>query len=1685
MKKIKSAILVVLILLSSSMVSPSIFFLVRADSTSPAVLEFNAFDDLEILEGEDTILIILKHNIVIPTSPLAEIYRKALDVTNDIGEEEIPIPVRKQFYEALYQEYDFSLGLDTLIMNSSIVPRGNFNECRIYVDAVAFPRVLTTMPGSTGDSWSIRFGPTNPTRFAEYIFTQVTFLKMLLQRLPDEQVYRSFWSIRIIIPEDATLLNSDEISGLNWLVDLGGGNSLMASLFVEKSSIILNETLTVTEKDITMPITDVCDAFQGYKSFLIEYSLSETEENEIDENVADQQLLFSAADISSASVSTTKHATADSTYDGDFSWSYTWSIINEDISGSILIPFEVPPGSYAKYNGHLELSATFYISWEPTLPIFGLKSFKSSIRTDAKLELDVEACIKAEYSNEEEPWTLPLFEYSYPVTFFIGPVPVEVSLEFSVEARLSVNFEAEMTITAGYRATGWLESGVRYNLNTMQLEGFSDRSMSSEFIPPAGEVSVSIEIRPSLAFDIWAKFYEVAGPHVEFELYLSISASLTQSSTFELNVVIGLQISVGFRFDDNLKKLLKLEDYGPKTIADIVLLEYVWRTHHDVAITNVMISKTNIYRGDIVDISVTVKNMGYTIEHDAVSFDVKVQYDDSEIGTQSVSNLAESSETTVVFTWDTSTAPTGELTIKAELLNINPAEEVDENDYAKNNIFETKVEISPVDFYITYAPETTWYKPGETTKTIVEVKNLRPVRTTFWLGVSFKDPTGEFEKYDPQISKVPESASLEPGETATFTVTWTIPVDAPFGWYTCYQIALNCWKDNIFKEKYVDNIEWADVFYVYKLQIILPKTESPASAGDPNNPKPIIVSVKWIPTMLSNLLLKKSDFSVRIGNQFAACEIQPSGSMSLDDIVATFKRFVLGLYELKVYPPTQQSQGFYNLTVTVTMGELTDSDMATSAVEYVSGPSVEPIEKGLAWLRTRQSGDGSWRGSVGVTSLVALAFLNAGYDETDLTVRKAINYILSWVHYDGSIYTSYPVYETSTAILALVATHNASYTTIIENAKNWLVGAQQDETFGYTPANYQYGGWTYYSSRGDPDLSNTQFALLALDAANLPKTDPTWSKAIIFTQRCQNRPTSNDQAWAHDSSRPSYNDGGFIYRPWGWSLAGGTLSYGSMTGAGIWSLLLSGVPKTDERVTAAINWVANHYTWDTNPVYGSRPYYYYLTMAKALTMYGVSMIDGHDWYQDLYNKLVGMQINAGPGLGYWSTSSEDYNPDLTTAYAILSLQTKAAAQPVERLSYLTFILRSNCLIRVIDPDGNLVGYNSITGRGENNIPTAVYLGPFSETQIIIIIKPKAGTYRLELIGISEGPFELTIQGSYGEEVMDVFEYTGEIKPAELYGCDVTVTAIVGPIDVYASPPEFEEIIDNIPPTTTLNIGKPKYVSPTDNIYVSSATQFTLTAEDNPGGTGVASTLYRIYNSTYDTGWLEYSAPFYLIGLADGEYSIDFYSVDNVGNTEPTNTVTVILDNTPPVTTLIIGEPKYASDKVYVTPDTPFTLEVTDAGSSVFSIAYRIFNSNYDSGWQTYTEPFNLAGLADGVYIIEFNSTDNLGNVEAINSVQVTLFSWNYVFEDSYGRGTILKINLAHKFFQFITPDKDYGIREATYMRQCGRTIIIQHCDNELRLITMALDTKLDFCIAIAWDKQTHKQYFLIDKVGKE
>jgi hypothetical protein len=196
-------------------------------------------------------------------------------------------------------------------------------------------------------------------------------------------------------------------------------------------------------------------------------------------------------------------------------------------------------------------------------------------------------------------------------------------------------------------------------------------------------------------------------------------------------------------------------------------------------------------------------------------------------------------------------------------------------------------------------------------------------------------------------------------------------------------------------------------------------------------------------------------------------------------------------------------------------------------------------------------------------------------------------------------------------------------------------------------------------------------------------------------------------------------------------------------------------------------------------------------------------------------------------------------------------------------------------------------------------------------------------------------------------------------------------------DSLASFPDF------LYPTTTHTIGSPKYIDG-PNTYVTSYTALTLNAEDTGCPTsGIEFTKYRIDGGS----WITYTASFDLFGYSDGAHTIEYYSKDNAGNPEPSHSFTVILDDTPPTTSLAIGTPQYIDGTdTYVTSATLFTLTATDgAGSGVASKDYRVNSGS----WTSYTGTFTLSG-PDGTYVIEYRSTDNVGNTETPNAETVIL-----------------------------------------------------------------------------------------------
>lgn len=122
----------------------------------------------------------------------------------------------------------------------------------------------------------------------------------------------------------------------------------------------------------------------------------------------------------------------------------------------------------------------------------------------------------------------------------------------------------------------------------------------------------------------------------------------------------GTLVTVSFRaiafgesaLDLSGTKLAKYPDGAP--IAHVALDGYVTveapAALRDIALIEVVTCVDEVYEGWIVQISVTAKNLGNVSE----TFDVTVYYGNNSIETQTITNLASSEETTLIFNWNTS-----------------------------------------------------------------------------------------------------------------------------------------------------------------------------------------------------------------------------------------------------------------------------------------------------------------------------------------------------------------------------------------------------------------------------------------------------------------------------------------------------------------------------------------------------------------------------------------------------------------------------------------------------------------------------------------------------------------------------------------------------------------------------------------------------------------------------------------------------------------------------------------------------------------------------------------------------------------------------------------------------------------------------------------------------------------------
>ena len=363
-------------------------------------------------------------------------------------------------------------------------------------------------------------------------------------------------------------------------------------------------------------------------------------------------------------------------------------------------------------------------------------------------------------------------------------------------------------------------------------------------------------------------------------------------------------------------------------------------------------------------------------------------------------------------------------------------------------------------------------------------------------------------------------------------------------------------------------------------------------------------------------------------------------------------------------------------TVAVLLGALVASVVPAIAAE---GPTASPIDaqayaqavgRAIDFLQDKaQAADGSYAAhdGPGVTAVVTTAILRHGRTPNDPLVAKSLKYLEGFVQPDGAVSlkgSMYRNYETALALMCFAAANRGGhYDNLIKNAETFLKANQWTEVQGQDKSSPAYGG-AGYGKHKRPDLSNTSFLVDALRAAGAGPNDEAMQKALIFVSRCQNlEGPDNTLPWA--AKNP---DGGFYYTaaaggesPAGKTADGGLRSYGSMTYAGLKSMIYAGVKRNDPRVKAASRWIEQHYDLAGNPGLGpSGLYYYYHTFAKALDAVGMKeeLVDAdgkrHNWRRDLVGALLKRQRPDGSWVNQDSRWLEGA-PSLVTGYALLAL----------------------------------------------------------------------------------------------------------------------------------------------------------------------------------------------------------------------------------------------------------------------------------------------------------------------------------------------------------------------------------------------------------------------------------------------
>lgn len=369
------------------------------------------------------------------------------------------------------------------------------------------------------------------------------------------------------------------------------------------------------------------------------------------------------------------------------------------------------------------------------------------------------------------------------------------------------------------------------------------------------------------------------------------------------------------------------------------------------------------------------------------------------------------------------------------------------------------------------------------------------------------------------------------------------------------------------------------------------------------------------------------------------------------------------------------------------------------------------IKRGGEKLLALQNEDGSWGrpAMVGITALCVIALRDAPQPNDprwQAAIAKGMANLLTSLNpvpaeektapanIAESFWVQPPRYANYTAavlLIALAGDQRPELVPVLRRARAYLRSTQIDD-----PESPNFGGFGYGPGGGRADLSNAAWTAEALHLTEwvdhepttrdpeLPKrNDAVWKALGSFLDKCQKLPSPNAPpapaaAAAAQPGQPAGappavaaadpDEGGFSYLP-AQSPSAKLMTTGSMSYAGLKTMLYAKLSRDDARVKGALRYISRNYDLANDPSKGQSGYYYYLlAMGKALAALGqdqLTLADGRrvDWRADYVGSLLKQQHEDGS----WSNEQGRFMeslPELVTSYALIGIEAALSGKPV-------------------------------------------------------------------------------------------------------------------------------------------------------------------------------------------------------------------------------------------------------------------------------------------------------------------------------------------------------------------------------------------------------------------------------------